>query len=135
MITAVDTNVILDVFTADPEFGARSRSALRRCLAEGRVVLCDVVLAEAASLFPSNEGVEEILSSTGIEFDATRRATAVAAGRAWSSYRRRGGSRTRVIADFLIGAHAESQADRLLTRDRGFYRSYFANLSLVDPSG
>jgi predicted nucleic acid-binding protein len=56
------------------------------------------------------------------------------AGTHWSEYRRRGGRRTRVVADFLIGAHAAAQADRLITRDRGFYRSYFARLSVVDPA-
>ena len=53
MITAVDTNVLLDVFGADPEFGQRSAAALRACLLEGRLVACEVVWAEAASFFPS----------------------------------------------------------------------------------
>ena len=52
MITAVDTNVLLDVFGADETFGERSRTALRRCLAEGSVVACDPVWAEVASFFP-----------------------------------------------------------------------------------
>jgi len=45
------------------------------------------------------------------------------------------GRRDRLIADFLVGAHALSRAERLLTRDRGFYRRYFENLSVLDPSG
>jgi predicted nucleic acid-binding protein len=52
----------------------------------------------------------------------------------WSAYRRQRGTRERVIADFLIGAHALVQADRLLTRDRGFYRRYFEGLEILDPS-
>lgn len=59
---------------------------------------------------------------------------AQAAGRAWWAYRRRGGKRERVVADFLIGAHALARADRLLTRDRGFYRKDFAGLTVLDPS-
>jgi predicted nucleic acid-binding protein len=56
---------------------------------------------------------------------------ALAASDAWKAYRRRGGRRERLIADFLIGAHAQLQAERLLTRDRGFY---FAKLSVLDPA-
>jgi len=58
---------------------------------------------------------------------------ALEAGAAWVEYRRRGGTRERLIADFLIGAHARVRADRLLTRDRGFLRSHFAGLDIVDP--
>ena len=67
--------------------------------------------------------------------DRSPAATALAAGRCWQEYRKAGGSRERVIADFLIGAHAAARADRLLTRDRGFYRNCFPGLPILDPSG
>ncbi|MCM3876266.1 MAG: VapC toxin family PIN domain ribonuclease, partial [Thermoanaerobaculia bacterium] len=71
----------------------------------------------------------------GLEFEPVSTAAAEHAGRAWRTYRARKGSRKeRMIADFLIGAHALDSADRLLSRDRGFFRSYFPELVLVDPS-
>jgi predicted nucleic acid-binding protein len=61
-------------------------------------------------------------------------ATALIAGRAFKDYKRRGGTRQRVVPDFLVGAHAQAQADRLLSRDRGFYRAYFKAVTILDPS-
>lgn len=134
MITAVDTNVLLDVFTADPQHGAASRSALSTCLNEGRIVICEVVWAETAAAFPRDHPVTETLLSIGATYSVMGEPAAVMAGSAWREYRRSGGPRTRVVPDFLIGAHALVTADRLLTRDRGFYREYFTELDIVDPS-
>jgi predicted nucleic acid-binding protein len=135
VITAVDTNVLLDVFADDAEFGRRSADALRRCIAEGSLIACDVVWAEVGAWFPDAQAVEEALSRLRVGYSPLDVATALAAGCAWQAYRRAGGTRERVIADFLIGAHATEQADRLFTRDRGFYRSCFVGLSIVDPGG
>ena len=134
MITAVDTNVLLDVFGADEVFGEASARAVRSCSAEGRLVACEIVWAELGSVFPSAEGAAEALARLEVGFSPVERETALAAGLVWKDYRRKGGSRARLVADFLIGAHAVAQADRLLTRDRGFYRSYFGELEIVDPA-
>lgn len=134
MITAVDTSILLDVFGADPTFGPRSLEAVRTCLGEGRLVACEVVWAEVAVSFPSADAAREAMDGLGVAFDPMSVATAMQAGTAWRAYRKRGGRRDRVVSDFLIGAHALAQAERLLTRDRGFYRSYFSQLPLVDPA-
>lgn len=133
MITAVDTNILLDVFGADPVFGRRSSFALRRCLGEGRLIACEVVWAESASFFGSPESAGEAMARLGVEFYPGNVGTALAAAVAWKEYRRRGGLRDRVAADFLIGAHAAITADRLLTRDRGFFRTYFVAVTVLDP--
>jgi predicted nucleic acid-binding protein len=69
-----------------------------------------------------------------VSFAGIDESAALAAGTAWAAHRRAGGTRSRVIADFLIGAHAAGAADRLLTRDRGFYRRYFESLEVLDPT-
>ncbi len=134
MITAVDTSVLLDVFGASALFGPRSRDALSKCIHEGRLVACDVVWAEVTAHFPTTDAAKEAMDRLGIDFSPIDREAALRAGQAWRLYRSRGGTRNRVMADFLIGAHASSSAERLLTRDRGFYRSYFRKLTLLDPS-
>ena len=134
MITAVDSNVLLDVFGADPTFGPASARALRNAIQAGRLVACDVVWAEVAASFATKEAAQEALALVNVEFSPLNVEAAREAGIAWRASRVQGGTRTRVTADFLIGAHALHQADRLLSRDRGFYRSYFGQLALMDPS-
>ncbi len=134
MITAVDTNVLLDVFTNDPVHGSRSLAVLRACLAEGPLIACEVVWAELAAAFGTPGGADQALDAIPVVCEPLGRVAATRAGVAWREYRRAGGPRERVIADFLVGAHAVEQADRLLTRDRGFHRLAFAGLVIVDPS-
>ena len=134
MKVAVDTSVLLDVLGADPEFGERSRVALKKVWTSGPVVVCDVVLAEVSAFFPPGEDPAALLAEMGIVFEPLSADTSVDAGRRWKAFRSRGGPRRdRVIADFLVGAHALLAADALLTRDRGFYRAAFSGLQVLEP--
>jgi AbrB family looped-hinge helix DNA binding protein len=74
-----------------------------------------------------------IARTVRIGFSAINYETAMGAARSWHGYRRRGGGHDRSAADFLIGGHASVQAERLLTRDLGFYRNYFTGLAVVSP--
>jgi predicted nucleic acid-binding protein len=134
LISAVDTNVLLDIFLPDPTFGPASARALRKAIGEGSLIACDVVWAEVSAHFESRQATGQALEELGVDFSAPTVFSAVEAGVVQREYRRRGGTRERVIADFLIGAHAQIAADRLLTRDRGFFPSYFPGLTVVDPS-
>lgn len=134
MITAVDTNVIVDVVGGDARFGPASLAALRHCRAEGRLIIGSVVAAEVGSLFPSPELAMEGFRRIGLEFVAETLTSSFAAAISWRAYRTSGGTRSRLVGDFLVGAHAQALADRLLTRDRGFYRTYFHDLAILEPS-
>lgn len=133
MITAVDTSVLLDILAPDPVFGLASGNAIRASMGEGSLVACEIVWAELVAHFASPAATREAMARLELEFSAVTEESALEAGRLWKEHRKRVGSRSRLVPDFLIGAHALHQADRLLSRDRGFYRAYFKRLSVFDP--
>lgn len=134
MITAIDSNVILDVLGRDPEFALASKAAIEACAVAGSIVACEVVWAETAGWFRSPVDQSDILERMKIAFSPLGAQAAHEAGRVWKRYREAGGHRGRLVSDALIGGHALLHADRLLTRDRGFYRDQFTELEIVDPA-
>jgi predicted nucleic acid-binding protein len=131
--TAVDSSVLLDVLTGDPRFEEASARALGQAMAAGDVVICDAVVAEVQTMLDTRDTAMESLALMGIRYLATTEAAAVRAGHMQRRYRDRGGRRQRVVADFLIGAHAMMQCNALITRDDGFYRDYFKGLKVIVP--
>ena len=156
MITAVDTNIFLDLLIPNAHFVDASKAKLEKAHDEGGLIICEVVWAELASQFAEQTAIEAFLRDTGIRRVPATEDALFTAGLAWKTYRKRRedgwrcaacsrvqrevqcdqcGARLRgrqhIVSDFLIGAHALHQADRLLSRDRGFYATYFGELTLI----
>ena len=131
MLTAVDTNVLFDIFLDDPQFVESSLGRLEQCLLAGPVVACEVVWAEVSAAFANEKRAKQAMAQLRVEFSPMSIAQATLAGQSWRAYRERGGTRTRITSDFLIGANAALAADVLLTRDGGFAALGISGLELI----
>lgn len=134
MTTALDTSVLLDVLVPDERYSELSAAAIETAATAGVLVVCDVVYAELSVYFPSRRECDDFLGDNEIQVESLGRDALFLASRVWRTYRKQGGTRQRILPDFLIGGHAQVQAARLVTRDRGFYRSLFPELVVADPS-
>ena len=157
MILAVDTNVLLDILIPNTQHLEWALNCLLHTSPEDRFIISEVVFAELSSQFLSIRDLEGFIGRTGIRVDSSDSQVLFRAGAAWKKYAARrkeqmvcpacGGSqeivciscgspirlRQHILSDFLIGAHAAIRANKLITRDRGFYRRYFERLELITP--
>jgi predicted nucleic acid-binding protein len=131
--TLVDTNVILDIAEDDSDWFDWSQRRLADAIDSGAVVINQVVYAELAAGYDSSEHLNETLARQHFRREDLPWDAAFMAGLAYLSYRDRGGSRILPLPDFFIGAHAAVRGYTLLTRDRGYYATYFPTLNIISP--
>lgn len=129
----VDANVVLDVLTNDPKWGAWSQSQLEAAALTQAVAINNVIYAELSLAFERIEALDAMVASTGLRHEPIPREALFLAARAFLSYRRKGGAKSGVLPDFFIGAHAAVLDIPLLTRDTGRYKTYFPTLKLIAP--
>jgi predicted nucleic acid-binding protein len=154
MTTAIDTNILLALLIPGAVHATFATRALTDAAANGALILCEAVYAELAAHFTTPLDVERFCTDTRLRLRPSSADSLAVAGRAWATYARRRGAgftcaqcganqvvqcercgeairgRQHIVADFLIGAHAQTHADALLTLDPRFYRSYFPKLQL-----
>jgi predicted nucleic acid-binding protein len=131
--TLVDSNVILDVLTEDPEWWDWSAAMLERAAESGHLVINPIIYAEVSAGFERIEDVDDALPAQYYRRVDLPWAAGFLAGQAFVRYRRRGGERRAPLADFYIGAHAAVSGLVLLTRDPRRYRAYFPTVRLMVP--
>lgn len=137
---AVDSSILIDLLGADVRAEA-AEDSLRVALAQGPVVVCDVVVSEVVSGLGYGSELLDTLEEAGIVFSALESRAAVRAGEMQRRYKERrkaaglSAAGPRTVPDFLIGAHALLQCKALITRDAGFFRDYFKGLKVIVPKG
>ena len=129
----VDTNVLLDVAESDPAWADWSQRQLEHLALTDTLTITPVIYTEFSIGYARIEEVEAVLAAVAMPIAPMPREALFLAGKAFLQYRQRGGSRSGVLPDFLIGAHASVEGWRLLTRDVARYRSYFPGLQLIAP--
>ncbi|HSE83381.1 MAG TPA: type II toxin-antitoxin system VapC family toxin [Thermodesulfobacteriota bacterium] len=153
MITAVDTNILLDILLPDPQYRDTSRYSIERGIEGGSLMICELVYSELSAFFPKKKELDKFLEDISVTLKSSTQDSLYQAGEAWKGYLKRRGSeiecpacgnrmtikcgecgqplrRRHIISDFIIGAHASVLADTLITRDRGIYKAYFKDLTL-----
>jgi predicted nucleic acid-binding protein len=133
VITLVDSNVILDLVTDDPQWSEWSAIALAKAADESALAINPLIFAEVSIGFETVEELERLLPAEEFTHLDLPYEAAFLAGKAFLAYRRRGGSRSAPLADFYIGAHAAIAGLRLLTRDPRRYRTYFPTVDIIAP--
>ncbi len=132
-MTLVDTNVLLDLVTDDPNFADWSISQLEAASLMGPLLINDVIYSEMSVRYASKEQLDAFIDGVGLKMDPVPTAALFLAGKVFQKYRQAGGTRTGVLPDFFIGAHAAVSELPLLTRDVGRYRTYYPTLKLITP--
>lgn len=129
----VDSSVLLDIVHGDPVWGSWSGTALAAASNEAVLVINPVIYAEVSVRFARQQDLDHVLPSALLRREPLPWEAAFAAGKAFVDYRRRGGARASILADFLIGAHALAAGYRLLTRDTKRFKASFPSLELIAP--
>lgn len=128
-----DTNVLLDIVTADPAWLAWSVKEFRAATADGPALINPIIYAELAAAFESQADLDHwlrpgLFRRLPLPYEAGFRASA-----AFLEYRRAGGLKSSPLPDFYIGAHAETGGFTLVTRYVARYRTCFPKLKLRTP--
>jgi len=130
-VVLVDTNVLLDVVQDDPDWADWSQRQLEAARLRGPLAINAIVYAELSMAYAHIEYLEKVLELIGLREIAIPREALFLAGKVFLEYRRRKGSKTNVLPNFFIGAHAAIAGLPILTRDVRRYRTYFPTVEIL----
>ena len=130
----VDSNVLLDIATNDPNWGEWSARVLAEVAEHARLMINPIVCAEVSIGYTTIEALDAAIPATLYRREPLPWEAGYLAGKCFVLYRRRGGLRRLPLPDFYIGAHAAISRLALLTRDAARYRRYFPGVEIIAPT-
>ena len=130
----VDTNVIIDAISNDVIWGDWALAKLQECSASDDLFINYIVYAELAASYATTKELDNAVEGLNLKIIDLPKEAAFLAGKAFAQYRRSGGTKTNVLSDFFIGAHAKVVGVPILTRDVRRYRRYFPDVPLIAPT-
>ena len=133
MITAIDSSVLWAIIKIEPNHEEWIET-LFQAAKEGPLIISPVAFAELAPSTSNESVLTDFLTRLAISYESVSPAAAYLAGKTFKHYRLAGGPRQHLVPDFLIAAHAQTQANRLAAIDRGYLRKWFPNLNLLSPN-
>jgi predicted nucleic acid-binding protein len=132
-VPLIDTNVLLDLVTDDPIWADWSIRQLDAASLSDDLIINDIVYSELSVRFARIEDLDGVLDDARVALEPMPRPALFLAGKVFQQYRTAGGTRSGVLPDFFIGAHAAVSGVPLLTRDVQRYRKYFPSIRLITP--
>ena len=129
----IDSNIILDIFTDDPNWADWSESILEEYSNFSILYINSIVYSEISIGFNRIEDLESAIIKAGLQMLDFPKEALFLAGKTFLNYRKRRGSKNSPLPDFFIGAQAAVLNIELITRDVSRYRSYFPTVKLITP--
>lgn len=129
----VDTNVLVDVLENDPEWADWSIGQLRAQSKIQRLAINPIIYSELSLTFSTVEALDRTIDNLGLTMIEVPRPALFLAGKAFVRYRRQGGTKSNVLGDFFIGAHAAVSGHAILTRDTRRFAAHFPSVTLIAP--
>lgn len=130
MTTALDSSVLWAIINRETGHEAWLESLIQAA-SEGPLIISPIAFAEIAPSSTDAKTLMSFLTRLAITYEAISPESAYLAGQIFKRYRQAGGPRHYLIPDFIIAAHAQTQADRLAAIDRGYLRQWFPDLELL----
>jgi len=132
-IILIDSCVVTDLANEGSSWFEWSASTLEALDDGNKFIINPMIYAECSMGYDTIEEVESLVGVLEFDVEEVPREALFLAGRAYLQYRKIKATKSNVLPDFFIGAHAAVERYKLMTRDKGRFSTYFPSVELIMP--